>query len=378
MSRKKIGRNEPCWCGSGRKYKHCHLDRGNQTPLQRWELSKLINQKYGTKTCLAPVAWLSECSAQIAKAHTVPKASSLQRIAREGHVYSLIPRLGGLREDQDLFTPKPLGINHASTFSGFCSRHDDTIFAPLEKQAFSGTPEQCFLLGYRALALELYKKLAAYELNSFPDFDKGKPIEEQVEFQKYLQARKIGLEASIQDLNHYKSKYDKMLEKREFDTIRAYVIELENPPPVMGSGGFDPDQDFEGLKLQDVGDLSKIPDLLYFSSFYSGGHGVIAFSWLQESDPSCCAFIKSLDAIPDELITAALLRCFFEYCENLHIQPDWWEGLPCTTRNALIKRLKTAASPFERRPKGVLKNDGITSDLWTIDRRYKIPINLEL
>ena len=21
---KKLGRNEPCWCGSGKKYKHCH------------------------------------------------------------------------------------------------------------------------------------------------------------------------------------------------------------------------------------------------------------------------------------------------------------------------------------------------------------------
>lgn len=24
--RRKIGRNEPCWCGSGKKYKRCHLD----------------------------------------------------------------------------------------------------------------------------------------------------------------------------------------------------------------------------------------------------------------------------------------------------------------------------------------------------------------
>jgi len=23
-SDRKIGRNEPCWCGSGRKYKQCH------------------------------------------------------------------------------------------------------------------------------------------------------------------------------------------------------------------------------------------------------------------------------------------------------------------------------------------------------------------
>ncbi len=21
-----LGRNEPCWCGSGKKYKHCHHD----------------------------------------------------------------------------------------------------------------------------------------------------------------------------------------------------------------------------------------------------------------------------------------------------------------------------------------------------------------
>ena len=23
---KKPGRNDPCWCGSGKKYKRCHLD----------------------------------------------------------------------------------------------------------------------------------------------------------------------------------------------------------------------------------------------------------------------------------------------------------------------------------------------------------------
>ena len=25
------GRNEPCWCGSGKKYKHCHLKQDQQT-----------------------------------------------------------------------------------------------------------------------------------------------------------------------------------------------------------------------------------------------------------------------------------------------------------------------------------------------------------
>lgn len=25
--KKKTGRNEPCWCGSGKKYKYCHLQK---------------------------------------------------------------------------------------------------------------------------------------------------------------------------------------------------------------------------------------------------------------------------------------------------------------------------------------------------------------
>ncbi len=24
-AKEKLGRNDPCWCGSGKKYKHCHL-----------------------------------------------------------------------------------------------------------------------------------------------------------------------------------------------------------------------------------------------------------------------------------------------------------------------------------------------------------------
>jgi len=26
----KLGRNDPCWCGSGKKYKNCHLKQDQQ------------------------------------------------------------------------------------------------------------------------------------------------------------------------------------------------------------------------------------------------------------------------------------------------------------------------------------------------------------
>ena len=375
VARKKIGRNEPCWCGSGKKYKFCHLDRENQTPIPVREHFEEIKQNFATKTCLAPSAWLGECKGKIVRAHTVPKSGSLRKIARNGHVYSFVPSLEYVEKNHG---PGPTlwGVNKASTFFGFCSHHDNTIFSSLENQAFSGTPEQCFLLGYRALALELYKKCAADKTDSLQDADKGKPLIEQIKIQLMYQRYKMGIEEALKDLNHLKSISDKMLVKREFDKIRAYIIELENPPPVMGSGGFDPLQDFEGLKLQDIVNPSKFPDTLYFTSFYGGERGVVAFIWLPESDPSCCAFIKSLDAIPDKLITAALLRFFFQHCENLHINPDWWESLPTENSDALVKRFRTAIT--EQLPTGVLTNDGVTYQPWTITKRYKIPSNLEL
>jgi hypothetical protein len=33
---KKLGRNDPCWCGSGKKYKKCHYE------ADRERLSKMI------------------------------------------------------------------------------------------------------------------------------------------------------------------------------------------------------------------------------------------------------------------------------------------------------------------------------------------------
>ena len=37
-----IGRNDPCPCGSGLKFKHCHLNRADATPIDN--LNDLIHK----------------------------------------------------------------------------------------------------------------------------------------------------------------------------------------------------------------------------------------------------------------------------------------------------------------------------------------------
>ena len=371
----KLGRNEKCWCGSGRKYKHCHLDRESQEPLPRSEAIRRFKGAHSKKMCLAPTSWTNECDGQIVQAHTVSKSGSLRRIARKGHVYSLKPILGARNgsDGQSIFTLKLQGINHASTFSGFCARHDDLIFSPLEKQAFEGTSEQCFLLGYRALARELYAKRASVEnLDLLQDLDKGWPVEEQIRFQTENQALGLGVRTGYRDALAYKSDYDKILEKGRYEDVRGYVIEFANPPSLMCSGSILPEQDFKGAALQDLGRLSKTLDLLTFSSFFGGRSGVAVFSWLSSSDRSCAAFTDSLHAIPDEYLTNSLLRFFFEHCENIHLNPDWWENLHERNRSALVKRFSISVSPYEERRRGVLMDDGVNFEPWSVLRRFQV------
>ncbi len=176
----KIGRNDPCWCGSGKKYKKCHLHRQDEDRIQPWQIDREFKRVLEKRQCLAPSAWRKNCSSQISKAHTVPRSGSLARIARDGHVYSFRVHIQELINSGGMNRPQLVGINKASTFTGFCSEHDRSIFAPPETTPFTAIQEQCFLLGYRAFARELFTKQAMSSTGElYRLMDSGLPADEQ-------------------------------------------------------------------------------------------------------------------------------------------------------------------------------------------------------
>jgi len=134
----------------------------------------------------------------------------------------------------------------------------------------------------------------------------------------------------------------------------------------MCSGGIFPEQDFEGNQLQDLHNLDRTPHLLNFTSFSSEKRGFIVFSWLAESDPTCFPFIHSLTRISTKRTTDAVIRFFFEFCENLHISPEWWESLADTKRNSLINRVAASMNADLHRKPGCLAGDGFRYDDWPI------------
>ncbi|GAA5531291.1 SEC-C metal-binding domain-containing protein [Herpetosiphon gulosus] len=158
---KSIGRNDPCWCGSHQKYKYCHLRREAQVAPTTHEMVKHIKRAQAQKYCLHPRASVGECEGGIINAHTVQKNGGLSKIAENGHVYALDTDFLNLRKTNGRLQMKLMGIRVASTFTGFCGKHDQQIFASFEQGGFIASDRHAFLLGYRALCEEIFAKNVA-------------------------------------------------------------------------------------------------------------------------------------------------------------------------------------------------------------------------
>lgn len=79
----KTGRNDPCWCGSGQKFKRCHLGRESEERAKPWEVTTEFRKDFSKKLCSAPEILHDQCSGTIVAAHTVPRSGSLNKIAEK-------------------------------------------------------------------------------------------------------------------------------------------------------------------------------------------------------------------------------------------------------------------------------------------------------
>ncbi|WP_054312004.1 hypothetical protein [Mesorhizobium sp. 1M-11] len=296
----------------------------------------------------------------------------MNRIARDGHVYAFIPTIENLNKNAGKLDPVLVGVHSASTFTGFCSVHDDAIFAPVEKLSFTASAEQCFLLGYRAMARERYTKESSVRMSSIRRLaDRGKGVDRQIEVQMLNQLFEYGLAAGVEDTIAQMEGYSSRLMTGDYGDVRAYVIETVDPPPVMCSAGWLPSSDFDGNELQDIAAPKRLAAMTV-TSMWGGTKGAIVFQWFAQDDDVCRRFIGSLDRVDSAGIGAALVRLMFEHFENVHISPDWWEGLPELTKSSLIHRMARSANMFARQLDKPLIDDGLALPEWKIEGRFTI------
>lgn len=146
-------RNDRCWCDSGKKFKHCHLDRQKMLSLtiQEEQLTlKKIDKDF--KTCLFQ-KFDNSCSDSVIKSHSVSKELFLRKISRNNKVYS--PQVDMIKH---IINMKEIGVNEASIFYGFCNKHDTSLFIDFEQKKFTASDTQLLKISYRSLCLEIFKK----------------------------------------------------------------------------------------------------------------------------------------------------------------------------------------------------------------------------
>jgi hypothetical protein len=362
---KKIGRNDPCWCGSGLKYKRCHLNRAQEKPVQEYEIRNELRKIFSQKYCLHPDA--SPRCGTIVKAHTIQRKGGLNRIARNGHVYTFL--LGSdLAKDRDAIAqPELIGINAASTFTGFCNFHDNKTFEPIEKYTFESNQHHTFLFAYRAICREVYENASAPEMISpFRNLDKGRSISEQIDIKETLDAWKASLDSSFKEIQHYKTAYDRALQRSDFSEVRYYVVRFDCIPDLLCSGAMYPQYDFQGTLLQDLRTFGTLPDHISFSLIPTDNGGAAVFSWLGENRTSE-KLVKSLSLLSDELLPHAIVRFTFEYFENIFASPDWWDGLTESSKQALLLRQTSGmVLRWRERPSDCLCDDGQRIVSWKV------------
>lgn len=329
-------RNDPCWCGSGRKYKKCHLDRDGQVPPTFEEVQEGIRRSYSWKTCLHPDAPRG-CGAVI-RAHTIQRSGVLDRIARNGHVYTLRAKNGGPPVYTVTVREVLVGIKEASTFPGFCSRHDDELFSAIEKQGFEVSEESALLLGFRSLCYGYHQTTAGLRaLDYFGRLDQGAAPNVQTEWQSFLRQKRQALRLSIEIAEAQRTEIGDRMHRRDFRGVHYYALVFSERTTLAAAFGWHPTHDFEDRRLNTL-DNGKDSNLLLWSALPAERGGVCLYVWLGQQ-PASMEFIRSLRRVADSKVAHAMVG-FSSLCENTYLDPAWWDALPGKTKEVMRTRLR--------------------------------------
>ena len=338
----RMPRNDRCWCGSGKKWKQCHRDRESQPRVRLGERFSRLADEFKKGYCSHPQASFDNCSNKIISAHTVQRRGGIAAIAENGHVVSAKSAVQNLSKNRGAFVPCKVGVRSASTFMGFCDKHDNSLFQPVEKRSIALTPQSCFLLGFRGLSYELFNKRAELRsMNIMRELDCGLTFEQQCQVQQELNLREQGAMRGLADGERWKNQYDSIYLAERFEDYRFVGVTYSSILPVVGCGAFYPEFDFAGNALQRISRGTAPHEHVDLNLTVLNDRSVLVIGWTEGHEGPAALFGRSFANVPDEQKANMGIQLGVEHIENVLMKPSWWDGLSDTVRNALVSRMRS-------------------------------------
>ena len=295
--------------------------------------------------CAHPNAGSNSCSPTIVKSHTIQKRGGLAAIAEEGHVLTVKPTMQQMIETEGHPSVRKIGINKASVFPGFCGKHDDEIFKPVEGKSLILTKDTAFLFAYRAISYELFSKEAQLRgEEARREADRGHPFWKQTIVQTTIDAMITGIKIGIRDMKFWKKQFDDRLISCVFDDFRFLAIRFGQTLPVVACAGLYPEFDFQGRVLQRLERVSSYLDHITLTVTAFEGETIAVFGWVGSDEGAANLLTTSLMQIQDDRKADALLRFLFIHTDNLFIRPSWWDALSADDQNYLNELIKSGTT----------------------------------
>jgi hypothetical protein len=368
MGKKKIGRNDPCWCGSGIKYKKCHEDRESQDSIPREEFYKFNKSFHARKECLHPEALIDRCNKIIAS-HTISKSNSLKTISNDGHVLTFFGTLGDLIKNGGEVKEKRIGVNTASTYYGFCEKHD-AIFNEIDRSVLITTNRTLFLYLFRSVCKEFYAKKSAIEsINFIRKADKGMDLFTQLRIQKIANIQKMAQGQGLDVISSYYKELCKIFCENRFEEIDGFSIRFKSMLPIVVSGAYFPEYDYYGKRINDLR-VVKGWSILSVNLSNDEHGGVATFSWFKRHS-EINEFMNQLISNENDIFNKIIVLVF-EHFENHYFNEIFWNSLSNESQAKIRNRFKKSMSPgVERDSSCLIDNhkyvDGIQYEIAKIE-----------
>lgn len=282
-------------------------------------------------SCMFVGADGTRCKNKPISSHSLQKSGALRGIVSNGHVLSFQPRV--TPDNADINIVK-IGHSKASTFPGYCKRHDSELFAEIEEGFTEFTQRTYCLLTLRALSREYFTKLAQIRLFQ-TDQMKNQLITKLG--LKYYQKFMAGTELSKTELENLKERLEQMLREDDYSNFIYHPYELEESIPFAFTGSFSPQNAFNDDYI--LPDFHSQWGVVFAFCGEVGSKSIFLISSLTgQSDSQIGSFFESVEREHPEPRRLAL-NLGLEYLENIFFSENWISGLS----EPLVNQMKNKA-----------------------------------
>jgi hypothetical protein len=292
------------------------------------DIPKFMHADYG---CMAPVG-TGFCGEKTSKSHSIPKSASLAEIQAASHVYTFQNGPNVKPKHESLNGFQSISINRASTFPGFCPKHDNVLFRQIDDAKQEVSYKSSILQCLRAICYESAIHSRGALFNAY--------VREDAEFDYPFDQHGAALETALMfkwARHSWKRKtaLEKKINRRSPRRFLFIAGKIPTRLPFASLGSCAIEVDFQGNRLQD-NVLDK--EFAFVESWVipTRNETIFGFGSIEDLRPRVLqSFLNSFSNVKSRFISNALLQYAVANIENTYFEPRFIESLSIDQRKGI-------------------------------------------